>query len=841
MGAESADGSSRAVSRARRPSDGGAIPAAPPAGRPAFRGALEAAAVSLALVLLATFLFRDAVISGRVFFQRDVGLMWYTQMTTLVGAVTRGEWPLWNPWIGFGQPLWADANNEILYPFTWLNLLLRPWAYYTLFVVAHSVLAGAGLYLLARRLGLTRGSAVLSAALWMASGPLLSVAESWVQLAGAAWMPWAVLAGVSAAERGGWTWTVAWGLCQAAQILGGSPELALMTATTVLAYVLLMSPGRPAERLRRLAWTAALALGVAAGVSAGQWLPALEVASRSARASLPEVVRAFWSVHPANLLQLLVPVPLHELHLRPELRAALFEGREPFLPSIYLGMPTLAFASAAFIGRHRRLALFLAGCFLAETFLALGRHAPLYGLVVTLLPPLKALRYPVKALVGTSFCWALLAGCGVDTWAERERSRRRDWVLLVVTPLAAGATLAGTAAILLGARPEAWGSLFLADPGGGFLFRDLLGSTVAKLAVAALSAAAVVFLGLVRVTLTGRVRAAALAAALVAVGELVTNHDRLSPTAPRDLFTCRPPVLSVATPPDDGRLYVYDYYMAGKSERYLRRRIPYQVTRTNADWPLPAATALAMRLSLFPPTAGPWGIAGSYEHDTPGIAPLFVTQLYDLLLAAEDTPAHLRLLRVGAVARVVARHRAGFEPLTPLASMDVVMPEPLSVFEVPGTLPRCYAVDGVRVADGSQALSLLIDPGFDPTREIIVPAGSAVPANPAFRGSAHLVHLGIDRLTLEADLDAAGWVVLVDAYDPNWKAAVDGAETPVERANVSFRAVRVPAGHHVVNYVYRPASVRYGLAITSCTVLLLFLVALGRPLLRRRGARIRAR
>src|SRR5439155_1088118 len=367
------------------------------------------------------------------------------------------------------------------------------------------------------------------------------------------------------------------------------------------------------------------------------------------------------------------------------------------------------------------------------------------------------------ALVATSFCWALLAGCGVDTWAERERSRRRDWVLLVVTPLAAGATLAGTAAILLGARPEAWGSLFLADPGGGFLFRDLLGSTVAKLAVAALSAAAVVFLGLVRVTLTGRVRAAALAAALVAVGELVTNHDRLSPTAPRDLFTYRPPVLSVAMPPDDGRLYVYDYYMAGKSERYLRRRIPYQVTRTNADWPLP------------------------------------------------------------------------------LASMDVVMPEPLSVFEVPGTLPRCYAVDGVRVADGSQALSLLIDPGFDPTREIIVPAGSAVPANPAFRGSAHLVHLGIDRLTLEADLDAAGWVVLVDAYDPNWKAAVDGAETPVERANVSFRAVRVPAGHHVVNYVYRPASVRYGLAITSCTVLLLFLVALGRPLLRRRGARIRAR
>jgi len=132
----------------------------------------------------------------------------------------------------------------------------------------------------------------------------------------------------------------------------------------------------------------------------------------------------------------------------------------------------------------------------------------------------------------------------------------------------------GTAAILLGVRPRP-GARFLADPGGGFLFRDLLGSTVPKLAVAALSAAAVVFLGLVRVTVTGLVRAAALAAALVAVARLVTNHDRLSPTAPRDLFTYRPRPLG-GDAPDDGRLYVYDYYMAGKSERYLRRRIPYQ-------------------------------------------------------------------------------------------------------------------------------------------------------------------------------------------------------------------------------------------------------------------------
>jgi len=52
---------------------------------------------------------------------------------------------------------------------------------------------------------------------------------------------------------------------------------------------------------------------------------------------------------------------------------------------------------------------------------------------------------------------------------------------------------------------------------------------------------------------------------LVAVGELVTNHDRLS--RPRRGLFNTPPGPLVATPPDDGASIVYDYYMAAKSER----------------------------------------------------------------------------------------------------------------------------------------------------------------------------------------------------------------------------------------------------------------------------------
>lgn len=89
-----------------------------------------------------------------------------------------------------------------------------------------------------------------------------------------------------------------------------------------------------------------------------------------------------------------------------------------------------------------------------------------------------------------------------------------------------------------------------------------------------------------------------------------------------------------------------------------------------------------------------------------------------------------------------------------------------------------------------------------------------------------------DRVRLEADLDAPGYVVLVDAYDPGWAATLDGAPTPLLRANIAFRAVRVPEGRHSIELTYRPRAVVVGLAVTGATALLLLC---GAALRARRG------
>jgi uncharacterized membrane protein YfhO len=48
--------------------------------------------------------------------------------------------------------------------------------------------------------------------------------------------------------------------------------------------------------------------------------------------------------------------------------------------------------------------------------------------------------------------------------------------------------------------------------------------------------------------------------------------------------------------------------------------------------------------------------------------------------------------------------------------------------------------------------------------------------------------------------------VLNDVWHPWWRARVDGAPAPLVRANVLFRAVRVPPGRHEVRIEFAPVA-----------------------------------
>jgi len=70
---------------------------------------------------------------------------------------------------------------------------------------------------------------------------------------------------------------------------------------------------------------------------------------------------------------------------------------------------------------------------------------------------------------------------------------------------------------------------------------------------------------------------------------------------------------------------------------------------------------------------------------------------------------------------------------------------------------------------------------------------------------------GPTRVILALDAPAPATLTLADSFYPGWRAALDGAPVPIERAGEIFRAVRVPPGRHTVSFEYRPSGFRVGL------------------------------
>jgi hypothetical protein len=769
------------------------------------------------LLAMACFLLRGAVFGGGTLFARDIHLVWLPQVESFVQAVAGGALPLWDPFRGFGQPLLGDPSAEIAYPFTWLNLILDPATSCSVFVVSHLVLSGLGVRALCLRQGVSQAGALTAAAVWIASGPFFSLASTWHHMAGAAWIPWVILTGEAAFEAGGIKKGMLFGIALAVQIVAGSAD---MVAMALVSLAILCATWRPLAPER--AWLLGLrplvgGFGLAIAISAVQWLPTLEIASASARSGLAESERTVWSLHPLALPELFLPFSWNRLPLTHEWISEVLEWRAPWLYSFYVGVPALVLAAAALARReHRSLgaALVLAG----SVLVALGRHAPAYGLLVTLMPPLKILRFPMKALVITAFAASVLVGHGLDAWRSGALSQRR-WAWGVVMPATVLSALSLAAWGLVRFGTDWLGPRMLGRPNSASPWATLLDPTAARLALAAAASLGVLALALAR---RRNLEATGLALAALAVVSPMAAHASLHPVAPRALFSYRPEVLDVV---GKSRVYVYDYSVRTKLS-VGAHRLPYEVARLPAGWDREAALGLGLQVYLNPPTAGRWGVFGSYDLDLLGLQPRFLAELNERLRASEQTPLHKRLLQMASVDYVLdLAPESKWPDLVPVASLPGFFYEAIRVLRVPDALPRAYLVRDARVVPSEAALAAIADPAFDPHDTVMLvdgPSQEALTASEpaAGSGSARTLLRSADRTIVEAEARAPAYLVLVDAWDPGWRAYVDGRETPVLRANVAFRAVALEAGNHRVEFVYRPRSAMLGAAASLAGILI---------------------
>jgi hypothetical protein len=140
------------------------------------------------------------------------------------------------------------------------------------------------------------------------------------------------------------------------------------------------------------------------------------------------------------------------------------------------------------------------------------------------------------------------------------------------------------------------------------------------------------------------------------------------------------------------------------------------------------------------------------------------------------------------------------------------------VYHLSPTAPRAYLATQLVPIDSESVLAEAELPDFDRTKAALIEQShlsalsgdygvrdTDAPTTPA-SGSVTIKSYRRNSVLLDVNTDRKSIVVLHDIYYPGWEATVDGKVEPILRTNVLFRGVEVPAGHHVVEFEFRPMS-----------------------------------
>jgi len=154
-----------------------------------------------------------------------------------------------------------------------------------------------------------------------------------------------------------------------------------------------------------------------------------------------------------------------------------------------------------------------------------------------------------------------------------------------------------------------------------------------------------------------------------------------------------------------------------------------------------------------------------------------------------------------------------------------------SVYQNDSVLARAFIVSDYVVLPAEQILNVMKSPLFNPS-EVVILEDSVEYLHPEKKlpiVEAKIKKYSPDQIIIETDCSYPGFLILSDNWHPDWRVYVDGKAENLYCANYTFRAVYVQAGKRKVTFEYKSTPFAIGLIITVVAIcaILGFYIPLG--------------
>ncbi len=785
--------------------------------------------------------------------RRDLTDTYITRDYFVVAAYRDGELPLWNPYTMAGHPIYADGVTRMFSPFLLFYTFLDVPLGYSVARIFELLCAAIFFYLFLIGIGRSPHGSLMGVLVFTFSAHSMLHLTGLGWWSGLMWLPLILLFVDRAAQRRSYQQAIFAGIFLAAQFFCGWMQNQIYYVGAIVLYYLFF-----AWRFRQakgegkwwqpLAWLA-VTLVVGFGLAATQWLPVMELLRYSNRKIVPTEIGYIY-LPPWYLLTFIFPNLFGEADDARML--TLFTGLNVSRDHIlYIGIAALlplSFCLYVFRRARRsptsdeanpamrevmdddsrlRLSFLLT---LAGLAFVVMMAAPIYVHVTRFIPVLQVIRVIVRVWVLLIFALAALVAFGSDWLRVAPRAllesfwrpaHRFAWAIVGLVMIAIMASY-GLQRSGFAAEIEGRGKLAFLRRAANALAAQFTPPNVDILLPVILL---FVTLWLAKRFAVGKLSHRIFFAALVVLllADLFWNDRQFTKTYDRAQVFPQTAVTDLLRSLPPGRVLV------APSGMESNRRAAEMAGEEKII--APPNTLLAYQI---PAVAGKNQQFPRWYRD---YAALIEPQPYLSHVVFEQSQSRFfDLLNV----RYLLTHDTRVVPPNYewLATVEGV-----SVYENKTALPRAFLVGNeVRVSNAKEAGNALADEQFDPQRSVVIemPLETVHAVNiQNLSGNAEIIEDRRNRVAIATDCQTGSLLVLSDNYYPGWRATIDGKEAEIYRANLTMRAVRLPAGAHTVVFEFAPATLRIAFGISLATLAGVSVALIGIAARRRRLARNR--